>query len=129
MKEKECSKCHEHQIFETDWNILNRHIGVRNYDSNVRSHEVVLQGMMCDNWFHVSSHTRIKVTLPTPVTWSYFSAWCMVLCNPLLVRWPFNQIPPFLDILHISTYNSSVYSYLQVDCIDDTPDPTTEEAA
>jgi hypothetical protein len=47
--------------------------GTRNYEGNVRSHEhtgivykcqVVLQCMMCDNWFHLSPHTRIKVTLP-----------------------------------------------------------------
>lgn len=79
--------------------------GIRYYEGNVRSREcigivykcqIVLQCMVCDNWFHLSSHTWIKVTLPSPVTWSYFSAWCMVLCNPLSIRWPFNQIPPVL---------------------------------
>ena len=85
---------------------------VRNYEGNVRSHEcsgivykcqVVLQCLMCDSWFHVSSHTRIKVTLPAPVIWSHFSAWRMFLCNSLSMRWPFNQIPPILG--HFAHFN------------------------
>jgi len=41
--------------------------------------------------------------------------------------WPCNYIPQFLDSLHTQMFNPSIYSYLRFDCIDDTPEPSTED--
>lgn len=90
------------------------------------SHAAKQVSSLCLRWEKLQSLNSKYINI---VTDPYKQVHWSKSLTTLPAGWPCNYIPQFLDSLHTQMFSPSIYSYLRFDCIDVTPEPSTEDTA